>query len=117
VLIYHGWNDQLVAPMNSVEYYQAAVAASGPKAASSIRLFMMPGMNHCAGGVGPNVFDKMNVIERWVEKGETPNRIVAAHLARDVVDRRRPLCPYPQVATYAGSGSLDEEANFVCKAP
>jgi len=114
VLMYHGWNDQLVAPMNSVNYYQAVVGAT-KSPADSIRLFMMPGMTHCRGGAGPDNFDRMGVIERWVEKGEAPQQIVAEHLTNGVVDRRRPLCPHPQVAVYSGKGSLDDAANFACK--
>jgi feruloyl esterase len=114
VLLYHGWNDQLVAPMNSVNYYEAVVRAT-KSSADSIRLFMMPGMTHCRGGVGPDNFDRMGVIERWVEKGEAPKRIVAEHSTNGVVDRRRPLCPHPQVAVYSGKGSLDDAANFSCK--
>jgi feruloyl esterase len=119
VLMYHGWNDQLVAPMNSVNYYNAVVGASKGSGdpASSIRLFMMPGMNHCRGGAGPDSFDRMSVIERWVEAGQAPSQIVAEHLTKGVVDRRRPLCPYPQVASYVGTGSLDDAASFRCKAP
>ena len=99
--------------MNSVDYYQAVGATrSSP---DSIRLFMMPGMTHCRGGAGPDNFDKMGVIERWVEKGEAPRQIVAERFTNGVVDRRRPLCPHPQVATYNGMGSLDDAANFTCK--
>jgi feruloyl esterase len=114
VLMYHGWNDQLVAPMNSVNYYQA-VAGATKSSADSIQLFMMPGMTHCRGGAGPDSFDRMGVIERWVETGEAPKQIVAERLANGVVDRRRPLCPHPQVAVYNGKGSLDDAANFVCR--
>jgi feruloyl esterase len=119
LLLYHGWNDQLVAPLNSVNYYNRVVdAAGGPAAAArSVRLFMMPGTNHCAGGVGPNTFDRMAVMERWVERGEAPARISATHSTNAAVDRTRPLCAYPQVARYRGAGSLDDEANFVCSAP
>jgi feruloyl esterase len=116
VLMYHGWNDQLVAPMNSVNYYQVVTGAT-KSSADSIRLFMMPGMTHCRGGAGPDNFDKMSVIEQWVEKGEAPKQIVAEHSTNGVVDRRRPLCPHPQVAVYSGKGSLDDAANFTCKAP
>jgi feruloyl esterase len=114
VLMYHGWNDQLVAPMNSVHYYQGFVGTT-KSSADSIRLFMMPGMMHCRGGAGPDSFDRMGVIERWVEKGEAPKQIVADHLTDGVVDRRRPLCPHPQVAAYKGNGSPDDAANFTCK--
>jgi len=76
---------------------------------------MMPGMTHCRGGAGPDNFDRMGVIERWVEKGEAPKQIVAEHSTNGVVDRRRPLCPHPQVAVYSGKGSVDDAANFTCK--
>lgn len=119
LLLYHGWNDQLVAPLNSVNYFNRVVGAAGGAAAvsSSVRLFMMPGTNHCAGGVGPNVFDRMAVLEQWVERGQTPVRIPASHSTNGVVDRTRPLCAYPRVARYRGAGSIDDEANFACAAP
>jgi feruloyl esterase len=82
-----------------------------------MRLFMVPGMAHCIGGEGPNVFDKMDVISAWVEHGEAPDAIIASHLSGDQVDRTRPLCPYPQLAKYKGAGSIDEAKNFVCAAP
>ena len=90
----------------------------GPaKASSSVRFFLEPGMGHCGGGEGPNVFDKMAAIERWVEKAEAPSQIVASHSTNGKIDRTRPLCPYPQVAKYKGTGSIDEAANFACAAP
>jgi feruloyl esterase len=76
---------------------------------------MVPGMGHCTGGEGPDTFDKISVIERWVEKGEAPTRVIAAHNTAGKVDRTRPLCPYPQVARYNGSGSIDEASNFTCR--
>jgi feruloyl esterase len=118
LLLYHGWNDQLVAPLNSVNYYQQIVAAAGrPIADRSVRLFMMPGMNHCGGGEGPGTFDRMNVIERWVEQQRPPARIEASHATGGKVDRTRPLCPYPQVARYNGTGSIDDAVNFTCRQP
>ena len=72
-------------------------------------------MGHCGGGEGPNVFDKIGTLEQWVEKGRAPDLIVASHAANGQVDRTRPLCPYPKVAQYKGSGSMDDAANFVCK--
>ena len=90
----------------------------GPsKTANNIRLFMAPGMAHCGGADGPNIFDKMGTLDHWVEDGKAPDRITAAHVTDGKVDRTRPLCPYPQVAKYAGSGSIDDAANFVCQAP
>jgi len=83
----------------------------------SIELYMVPGMNHCQGGPGTDTFDKMAAIEQWVAKGTAPDQIVAAHRTAGTVDRTRPLCPYGEAATYRGSGSIDDAANFVCKAP
>jgi len=118
LLLYHGWNDQLVAPLNSVNYYQQIIATVGRSTADSrVRLFMMPGMNHCGGGEGPNTFDRMGVIERWVEQQQAPARIEASHATDGTVDRTRPLCPFPQVARYTGQGSIDAATNFVCRQP
>ena len=118
LLLYHGWNDQLVAPLNSVNYYQQIVSTVGRSTAdASVRLFMMPGMNHCAGGEGPNTFDRMAVIERWVEQKQAPTRIEASHATNGRVDRTRPLCPFPQVARHTGTGSIDDAASFVCRNP
>jgi feruloyl esterase len=116
LLMYHGWTDPLIAPENSINYYTSVVDKLGgaAKTSSSIRLFMVPGMDHCGGGEGPNSFDSVSVIEQWVEKGNPPAQIIASHLAGGQVDRTRPLCTYPQVARYNGSGSIDEAANFVC---
>ena len=77
---------------------------------------MAPGMGHCGGGEGPNTFDMVGALEQWVEHGRAPDQIVASHSTSGAVDRTRPLCPYPQVAVYTGTGSIDEAANFVCKA-
>ena len=119
LLMYHGWTDPNVAPRASVEYYNSVVEVMGgaEKTSNWIRLFMMPGIGHCEGGEGPDTFDKMAVIENWYENGKAPERIVASHLTNGVVDRTRPLCPYPQVAAYKGNGSINEAANFVCKNP
>jgi feruloyl esterase len=117
LLQYHGWNDQLIAPRNSINYYQSVVNALGgeSKLAGSYRLFMAPGMGHCSGGEGPDTFDAVGIIETWVEKRTAPDRIVASHMTNGTADRTRPLCPYPQVAVYKGSGSTEDAANFVCK--
>jgi tannase/feruloyl esterase len=115
LLMYHGWTDPQVSPLNSVTYYENVLNAVGrDKAANSIALFMMPGMNHCAGGDGPDTFNKVKVLEKWVEEGQKPTRIVASHLKNGVVDKTRPLCPYPDVAKYNGTGSVDDAANFSC---
>lgn len=115
LLQYHGWSDPLISPVNSVNYYSSVMDAMGAAAVKdSYRLFMMPGMNHCSGGDGPDHFDSIEVIEQWVEQGKAPEQIIASHLRDGKVDRTRPLCPYPQVAAYTGTGSTDDSKNFVC---
>ena len=117
LLMYHGWTDQQVNPLLSVIYYNNVVKTAGKdKAANSIELFMMPGMNHCQGGAGPDSFNKVKVIEDWVEQGKKPNQIIASHSTNGQVDKTRPLCPFPQVAKYKGTGSSDDAANFSCAA-
>ena len=118
LMIYHGWTDQQVAPGSSVDFFKSAAQTSGDPAAAAtwIRLFMVPGMGHCGGGEGPDTFDKISVIEAWVEKAKPPARIIAAHETAGRVDRTRPLCPYPQIARYNGNGSIDDASNFSCSA-
>ena len=117
LLMYHGWSDPQVNPMNSVIYYNNVLNTVGKdKAVNSIELFMIPGMNHCAGGPGTDTFDKMKGIEQWVEQGKKPAQIVATHATRGQVDKSRPLCPYPQVAKYKGTGDTNEASNFMCSA-
>jgi feruloyl esterase len=115
LLMYHGWSDPQVNPINSVIYYNNVLdAVNKEKAANAIELFMIPGMNHCAGGPGTDTFDKIKVLEQWVEQGKKPAQIVASHSANGQVDKTRPLCPFPQVAKYKGSGSTNDAANFAC---
>ena len=116
VLMYHGWADPGIPAGNSVEYYSEVVKAVGAsKAEQSIQLFMMPGVGHCSGGDGPSSFDSIGALDRWRDKGEVPRSIVASHSTKGVVDNTRPLCRYPQVAEYKGSGPTTDAANFVCK--
>jgi feruloyl esterase len=118
LILYHGWSDGLIAPQNTINYYNSVVAAMGgpEKVQNSIRLFMAPGMGHCFRGDGPSNFDAVTALDQWVGKGTAPDRIVASQVKSGAVDRTRPLCAYPQVAEYRGSGSIDDAANFVCKA-
>jgi feruloyl esterase len=118
LIIYHGWGDPIVAPENSIHYYNSVADTLGgvDKVSNSIRLFLAPGMGHCGGGDGPNVLETVPALEQWVEKGTAPEKILASHSTDGKVDRTRPLCPYPQVAKYKGSGSIDEAANFSCAA-
>lgn len=80
------------------------------------RLYMIPGMHHCSGGPGPNAFDMLAVLEAWVEKGVPPARVIASRVVDGKPGRTRPLCPHPQVARYAGQGSIDDAASFACAA-
>ena len=128
---YHGWKDQNIAPLNSINYFESVVATQRPGRGNGIgedrvalrrtqtfyRLFMAPGMQHCGGGPGPNTFDMLTVIEQWVEQGVAPDRIIASHSTGVVVDITRPLCPYPQAAVYTGTRSINDAANFVCSDP
>ena len=117
LLMYHGWADQQVTPLDSIQYFNDVIKkVEMDVVGKSIQLYMVPGMNHCQGGPGADSFDKMAAMEEWVAKGAAPDHIVAAHRTAGNVDRTRPLCPYGKVATYNGKGSTDDAANFVCKA-
>jgi feruloyl esterase len=125
LLQYHGWSDQLIAAQNSIDYYESVLSFFGAArpdrpavlkdVQSFYRLFMAPGMGHCFGGPGPNAFDMQTALERWLEHGIAPGAVVATHSVNGVVDRSRPLCPYPQVAIYKGSGDTNDAANFSCR--
>lgn len=117
VLMYHGWNDTAISPGNAIDYYTSVLQKMGGRQDDFIRLFMAPGMNHCGGGAGPNQVNWMAALERWREAKEAPARIDASRVTNNRVDMTRPLCPYPQVAVYTGTGSTNDAENFVCKAP
>ena len=119
LLLYHGWADPALSAYDTVAYYDRVVKVAGgqPKADQFVKLFMVPGMHHCGGGPGPNTFDMLTPLENWVERGAAPTRVVASHAANGIVDRTRPLCPHPQVARYAGAGSIDAAENFRCEPP
>jgi len=117
LLMTYGWADPILQPMMGVNYYEQAMAKNGPNTADFFRLFMIPGMAHCAGGIGPDLQDSMTAMIDWVEKGKAPDSIVASRMENKQVVRTRPLCPYPKVARYSGQGSIDDAANFRCVAP
>ncbi|MBW8838263.1 MAG: tannase/feruloyl esterase family alpha/beta hydrolase, partial [Gemmatimonadetes bacterium] len=119
LLMYHGWSDQDIAPRASINFYTRTLEATHAATSNAawVRLFMVPGMGHCGGGEGPNTFDMVTALEPWVERGTVPERIVASRITAGKVERTRPLCPYPQVAQYSGTGSIDAADSFACKAP
>src|SRR5262249_2730366 len=111
-----GWANAIVPPGAVIDYYRNAVSKIGRRAAdSSVRLYMVPGMSECNGGPGTDTFDMMATMQQWVEQKKAPKEVIASRVEYDKVVRTRPLCPYPQVATYKGKGSTDEAANFICK--
>ena len=117
LIMTYGWADQILQPMMGVNYYEAVVASNGRETADFARLFMMPGVAHCGGGIGPDRIDAVTAVIDWVEKGTAPDSLLASKVTDGTVVRTRPLCPHPQVARYDGSGSIDEAANFSCVAP
>jgi feruloyl esterase len=117
LLMYHGWSDTAISPENSINMYTSIVQKTGSKSDNWIKLYMIPGMGHCQGGPATDQFNKMAIIERWRESNTAPEAVVAAHVTGNNVTMTRPLCPYPQVATYNGVGSTNDAASFSCKAP
>ena len=134
LLLYHGWSDAALPPTNTIHYYESVVKKMGRKQADQfIELFMVPGMQHCGGGPGPNDFGAMSpapatpdhsmvhALEQWVEQGAAPAKIIATRYKTEGnpssgAARTRPLCPYPTFAKYSGSGSTDDATNFSCVA-
>lgn len=118
LLLWHGWSDGLIPARSTIRYHGAVAARFGPVAVRDhVRLFMAPGVAHCWGGEGPFQIDTLSALEQWVEEGKAPERILATRPLEGGGTRSRPLCAYPQVANYKGSGSTDDAANFECAAP
>ena len=132
LILYHGWNDPAIPALNTVNYYESVIAKMGRTQADSFtRLYMVPGMQHCGGGPGPENFGEAldatstdpqhNIrltLENWVEKGTAPSSFVVSKAASaNSPAVARPLCPYPQAAKYKGSGDSNQAENFVCASP
>jgi feruloyl esterase len=119
ILMWHGWDDARLSPAYSIQFRDEVIRALGRDTDlvdGFFKLFMAPGVGHCAGGPGPNSFDALDALEGWVERGINPGSLLATHRnSAGEVDRTRPLCPYPQVAAYDGSGSIDDANNFYCR--
>lgn len=117
IIMYFGWADPALTPFMGVDYYEKVEEQMGVGTPNFFRLFMVPGMFHCRGGVGPSAFDAFTPLVQWVEKGTAPDHLIGSRVVDDKIVRTRPLCPYPQVAKYKGSGSIDDAANFACAVP
>jgi len=114
LILYHGWSDAAIPAYNIIDYYRSVEQKMGAPT-SFVRLYMVPGMNMCSGGDGADRFDWLATMRTWVEQKRMPVDLVASRVVNGKTVRTRPLCAYPQVATYKGSGSTDEAANFVCR--
>ncbi len=132
LILYHGWSDAAIPAQNTINYYQSVIKKmSAEKARTFVRLFMVPGMQHCAGGEGPNLFGQLGVaqgdperniaaaLEQWVESGKAPEQLTAVKYRKgndpaSGIERSRPLCAYPKTARYKGTGSTGDAMNFVC---
>lgn len=137
LILYHGWGDDAISPLNTINYFKMVMekTSGGPKPTDAsapedarfqesakktgdfMRLFMVPGMNHCGGGPGPNTFDTVTALSNWVEKKQAPDMLLGSHMTNGAADLTRPLCPYPQAAQYSGQGDVKDAANFSCQMP
>lgn len=121
LLMYHGWDDAAIPAGNSIRYYDAARRILGTSA-HRLQLFMVPGLAHCSGGIGPNSFDSLGALDNWVEHGVTPDRLIASTAGDTTpqrgaagMDRARPICAWPKTPYYKGEGPTDAEQSFVCR--
>ncbi|MCX8021346.1 MAG: tannase/feruloyl esterase family alpha/beta hydrolase [Syntrophorhabdaceae bacterium] len=119
IILWHGWADTLVTPFQSIYYYEDVLKTMGDAATKSFfKLYMLPGHGH-GFGIGP-VADFFPNIVNWVEKGEEPGKVIATRTANanlGLTAMTRPLCPYPQVARYKGTGDINDASNFTCTDP
>lgn len=119
LILANGWSNAIVPPGHTIDYYNNVRAAIGARATDEgVRLYMVPDMSECNGGAGTDTFDMFAAMRNWVERGQAPQEVPASRVEPDGrVSRKRPLCPYPQVATYNGTGSTDDARNFTCRTP
>jgi feruloyl esterase len=121
LLIYHGFSDPALAPIRTVKFYADLAVSNGgyDKLQNNVRLFMVPNVQHCGGGPGPNMFDTLSALEDWVEQGKAPDAILAQHhesnRPNNPVDRTMPLCPFPTMAVYKGHGDVAKAENWNCQ--
>jgi hypothetical protein len=135
LILYHGWDDPAIPALNTIHYYNSVIAKLGSANADSfVRLYLLPGVQHCGGGPGPDTFGQSTTwpsgdpqrnvrtaLENWVEKGTAPTTFIAAKPApsnpQGSPTMTRPLCPYPEFAKYKGNGDPNIADNFVCTSP
>ena len=118
VVVWQGWGDPAISPYNTLHYYATVKRKIGGNMDDFYRMFFVPGMGHCgADAHGPNKFDVVSALSNWVEKNVAPNRIDSTQYKDGKVTRTRPLCKYPEVPKYKGTGSIDDAQNFRCAAP
>jgi hypothetical protein len=115
ILMWHGWADGAIMATSSVGYYEGVTKMMGGlrETETFFRLFLVPGVHHGSGGPGYTEFDTLTVLEEWVEKGQPPERLIVGRLKNGVLERTRPVYPYPLVARYSGTGDPTQANSFV----
>jgi len=115
LLIHNGWSDMALSPYGTIEYY-GSVLEHDPSAVDDVRLILKPGVMHCAGGPGPFIVDYLDVIDRWLETGQAPDQLTAFWINTDgQLAGSRPVCAYPTVVKYNGTGGPKEASSFTCE--
>ena len=115
MLMWHGWADGAITATSSIGYYEGVMKFMGGRKQSEdfFRLFLVPGVHHCRGGPGFSEFDAMTALENWIEKGQAPEKLITCHSGSGVVERCRPVFPYPVLARYSGKGDPKQADSFV----
>ncbi|MYI47150.1 MAG: tannase/feruloyl esterase family alpha/beta hydrolase, partial [Gemmatimonadetes bacterium] len=116
LILWTGWSDAAIPAKGTVSYYEG-VAAGDEEVDDYLRMFMLPGVQHCGGGPGPAEVDWITTIQKWVEEGEAPEWLIATKTNRGEVEMQRPICAWPAEAVYKGSGDPMREENFECREP
>jgi len=115
LLLWHGWADGAIMATSSIGYYEGVMKFMGGRKQTEdfFRLFLVPGVHHSGGGPGFTEFDFMTALENWVEKGQAPDKLIAGKLSNGIVERTRPVFPYPILARYSGKGDPKQADSFV----
>jgi feruloyl esterase len=116
LIVWHGWSDAALNARSTIDYYDRALAKT-PALRDRGRLFLLPGVQHCSGGAGPDRVDWLQVIADWVERGTAPDTVIATKVVDGAVTRTRPVCAYPARTVHTGGGSPDRVDQFTCRVP